>query len=264
MLRTVFLKTLYEKRWMLFWWSLVTFLLILAIVALFPLFKDSFANLSDVPESLQSLVGNTADYTTITGWLSFQVFDQMVFIGIIMGIIVGGSLLSGEENDGTLQSLLTLPVKRASVYWQKFAALALMLGVVTLCLLAGSALGVVLVGESVSVLPLLTSSVMAILLGLLFAALTYAVGAIIGRRGVAGTLIGLFAFASFMISSLAAGISALKYPDYLSPFHYYNKPSPFDAGFQTDDATVLVIITIAALLVGFSVFIKRDIYGVKR
>lgn len=260
MLRTVFLKTLYEKRWMLFWWSLVTFLLILAIVALFPLFKDSFANLNNVPESLQSLVGDTANYTTITGWLSFQVFDQMVFIGIIMGIIVGGSLLAGEENDGTLQSLLTLPVKRSSVYWQKFVALAVLLGMVTLCLLAGSALGTLLVGESVSFSALLASTVMAYLLGLLFAALTYAVGAIIGRRGVAGTLIGLFAFASFMISSLAAGISALKYLDYLSPFHFYNKPSPFEAGFQTSDAIVLAAATLVTLIVGFMVFIRRDIY----
>lgn len=260
MLRSIFGKTLYEKRWMTFWWSLVTFLLLLAIVLLFPLFKDSLGDFNNVPESLQALVGDAASYSTITGWLSFQVFDQMVFIGVILGIIIGGSLLAGEESDGTLQSLLALPVKRSSVYLQKFAAIAVILGVITLCLLGGSALGVVLVGESVGAGPLLASGFMAFLMGLVFAVLTYGIGAITGKRGLAGTLIGLFAFASFMISSLAVGISALRYIDYLSPFHYYNKPSPFEAGFQFGDALVLAVVTIVALTIGFVTFVKRDIY----
>lgn len=260
MLKTILTKTLYEKRWMTFWWSVVTLLLIVAIVALFPLFKDSFSNIAGVPESLQTLVGDANSYGTITGWLSFQVFDQMVFVGIILGIIIGGSLLAGEEKEGTLQSLLALPVRRASVYWQKFGAALFLVAIITLCLLVGSLVGLVLIGESVGLKPLLASTLMALLLTILFTALTYSVGAITGRRGLAGTLVGLYAFASFMISSLAAGISALKYVDYLSPFHYYNKPSPFEAGFQELDALALAIGAVLVLVIGFIVFIKRDIY----
>lgn len=242
------------------WWSLITLVLMVCIVALFPLFKESFSNLQNIPESLESLVGNAHAYGTITGWLSFQVFDQMVFIGIILGIIVGGGILAGEENEGTLQSLLALPVKRSTVYVQKFAALTVIIAVVTGCLLVGSLVGVMLIGESVNAGRLLLCTMMAFLLALVFGTLTYVIGALTGRRGIAGAVVGLFAFASFMISSLAPGISALKIPDLLSPFHYYNKPSILEAGLQVSDTLILGAVCVALLIVGVTVFVRRDIY----
>lgn len=260
MFKNIFLKTLFEKRWFVFWWALVTLLMVVGSTALFPLFKDSLGDLTNVPDELKALVGDANAYSTITGWLNLQIFDQMVFSGIVLGIIIGGGILAGEENDGTLQSLLALPVKRSGVYRQKITALVCLVGIVNLCLLAGAWIGVVLIGESVSTLGLLGATVMAFLLSMFFAALTYSVGAITGRRGVAGAAAGLFAFGGFMVASLAAGISALKYVDYLSPFHYYNKPSPLVEGFQIWDAGILIIVSIALLIIGHRIFIRRDIY----
>lgn len=260
MIKDIFRKTLYEKRWLLFWWTIITLWLIVGVTAMFPLFKDSLGNIADVPEELKALVGDAAAYSTMTGWLNLQVFDQMVFSGIILGIIIGGGVLAGEENEGTLQTLLALPVKRSTVYLQKFAAISLIVGAVTACLFLGAWLGVLLINESVDTWRLLLATVMAYLISLFFAALTYVFGAATGRRGVAGTVVGLFAFVSFMISSLAVGISALKYPDYLSPFHYYNKPSPLAAGFQPWDALVLLLAVAVLLAVGYRIFTRRDIY----
>lgn len=260
MLKNIFLKTLFEKRWTTFWWALSVFALVLAIAALFPLFKDSLADFSNAPEELKSLIGDTNAYTTITGWLNFQVFDQMVFAGIILGIIIGGGILAGEESDGTLQSLMALPVKRSQVYWQKFLAIAMIVGVISLTLFVGSLVGVAMIGESVSAGPVMLATISAYLVTLFFAALTYSIGAITGRRGVAGATVGLFAFASFMLTSLANGISALKYPDYLSPFHYYNKPSPLTGEFQIIDCLILLAASLIMLAIGHRVFTKRDIY----
>jgi ABC-2 type transport system permease protein len=260
MLKNVFLKTLFEKRWMTFWWVLVTFLLVLAVTTMFPLFKDSLGDFTNAPEELKGIVGDASSYSTITGWLNFQVLDQMVFAGIILGIIIGGAVLAGEENEGTLQSLLALPVKRAQVYWQKFAAVAAIVTAVTLTLFAGSWIGVALIGESVDIWRLFLGTLMAVLLSVFFTAITYTIGAITGRRGVAGTIVGLYAFAGFMVASLAAGINALKYVDYLSPFHYYNKPSPLTGEFQFVDALVLLAASLILLAIGHRIFTKRDIY----
>jgi ABC-2 type transport system permease protein len=260
MLKNIFLKTLFEKRWMTFWWTFAVFLLILSIVALFPMFKDSLGDFNNAPDELKSLIGDTNAYTTITGWLNFQVFDQMVFAGIILGIIIGGGILAGEESKGTLQSLLALPVKRSAVYWQKFAAIAVITGVVTITLFFGSLIGIAMIGESVGIGPVFLATVAAFLVTLFFTALTYSVGAITGRRGIAGAAVGLFAFASFMLTSLANGISALKYPDYLSPFHYYNKPSPLTDEFQILDLLILLAASLVFLAIGHRIFTRRDIY----
>ena len=192
-------------------------------------------------------------------WCFADNFDQR-FVGIILGIIIGGGILAGEESDGTLQSLLALPVKRAAVYWQKFAAIAVIVLAVTLCLFFGSLLGVMLIGESANIWDVALCTFMAFLVSTFFTALTYAIGAITGRRGVAGAAVGLFAFASFMINSLAPGIDALKYVDYLSPFHYYNEPSPLIGSFQIVDALVLLAATILLLALGHRVFAKRDVF----
>lgn len=259
MFKNIFLKTLFEKRWFVFWWAVVTLLLVVGSTALFPLFKDSLGDLTNVPDELKALVGDANAYSTITGWLSLQIFDQMVFAGIVLGIIIGGGILAGEENEGTLQSLLALPVKRSTVYWQKVAAVTCLVGAVTLCLFIGSWVGVLLIGESVSALHMAEATLMAFLISTFFTALTYVIGAITGRRGVAGAVAGLFAFVGFMITSLAAGISALKYADYLSPFHYYNKPSPQAAGFQAWDAFVLALTILILLIIGYSIFMRRDV-----
>src|SRR4051812_14823400 len=123
MFRNIFLKTVYEKRWTMVWWSLTGFLLVVFTTVLFPTFKDALGQtLNDVPDSLKSLLGNASAYSHISSYLQLQVFDQMVFLPIILGVILGTGILAGEENEGTLQTLLTLPVRRSQVFVQKLLA----------------------------------------------------------------------------------------------------------------------------------------------
>lgn len=261
MLRTVFLKTLFEKRWMTFWWFLSTLFFVVLIVLFFPTLKDSFgAALKNVPESMQSLLGSAADYQNLAGYLTVQVFQQMIFLTVTLAVILYTGVLGGDENEGTLQTLLTHPISRSKVYWHKLLSCTLIVGIVSAGLFVGSWAGALIIKEDVNIWRLLQSTLMAAMLSIAIGLLGYAISAITGKRALAGSIAGTYAFLMYIISSLVTSAKALQPVEYFSPFHYFSHPSPLKAAFDFSDLAVLVAASIVFAVAGYLVFIKRDIY----
>ncbi len=261
MLKNIFLKTLYEKRWLMVVWGVGLFALVLATAAFFPTFKETFGqSLSDVPESLRAFLGDATAYQTIEGFMDLQVIAQMVFMTIIMGVILATGLVAGDESDGTLQTLLAHPVARGRVYFEKLLAIAAIIGVVCGAILVAMLVGALLVHEPLAVTRTLLAVTMLWLVTLVFSLLGYSLGAATGRRGVSGAVAGALAFVSFMITSMAPSVSALKTANYLSPFNYFNNPSVLRSGLEVGDMVVLVIINVTLVIFGYIIFVRRDIY----
>lgn len=260
-MRSVFTKTLYEKRWGLLWWSVAMFAFTLMIVTAFPVFRDSFGQqFESVPESLRSIVGEAADYQRIDGYLELQVFMQMVFLTFIYGIILYTGLIAGEEGEGTLQTQLAQPISRSKLYFQKFTAGAVLLAVLSLVMLLAVWLGAALIGEPTNFGRLLQATFMQWLVAMVFGLFGYMLGSATGRRGLAGALAGVYAFLGYIVTSLAATVEFLKWPNYLSPFRYFNNTRILDQGIQFSNLAVLLGACVLFVLVGWWIFVKRDIY----
>jgi ABC-2 type transport system permease protein len=261
MLKTIFLKTLFEKRWMIFWWTLSSVALTIFIVLFFPTLKDSFGQaVKDIPESMRALIGNAEDYQILGGYITIQVFQQMIFLPIILGVILATGLLAGDENEGTLQTLLTYPISRTKIYLHKLAASGAIVGIVTFGFFLGSWVGALLIHEPLDLWRLLQATWMAWIVGMTISLIGFALAAIAGKRGLAGSLAGAYAFVMYVISSLVESVKALRPVDYLSPFHYFNHPSPLKAGFDPSDMSVLLAACVVCVALGCLVFIRRDIY----
>ena len=261
MLRSIFAKTLYEKRWAMLWWSLAMVVTTVLIVVLFPTFKDSFGqSLQNVPESMKSILGEAADYQKIEGFIELQVLMQMVFFTIIYAVILGTGLIAGEENQGTLETLLTNPVNRTRVYFEKFAASAVILAVVSFSMFFAIWLGAEMIGESINLWRLFQATFMMWLLTMVFDVLGFALGAITGRRGVSGGVAGAYAFAAYLVTSLAAAVTVLKTINHVSPFKYFNNTRILLNGLQADNVMVLTATCVVMLVIGWAVFNKRDVF----
>lgn len=260
MLSSIFTKTLYEKRWGLLWWSVAMAAFTVMIVLAFPIFQDAFGEQMDaIPESLRSIVGEANDYQRVEGYLELQVFMQMVFLTFIYGIILFTGLLAGEENDGTLQSLLAQPISRTKVYLQKLAAGATLLGILSIVMLLSTWAGLAIIDEGTSAIRLLGATFAQWLVGMVFALLAYMIGAVSGRKGIAGALAGVYAFLGYIVTSLAATVTVLEYPNYLSPFRYFNNTKMLDQGLQAGNIAVLLLACLVFSIVGWLVFRNRDI-----
>jgi ABC-2 type transport system permease protein len=263
MLNSIFLKTLFEKRWSTLIWVIAVTAFCVLVVVLFPTFKDSFGEaLKDTPESLKSLLGEATDYQNINGYVDIQVINQMVFLTLIMGIILGTSLLGGEESNGRLQTLLAQPVSRSRIYWHKLSAMTVIILIVSLGILIGTIIGSFLIGEAdnLRLLRLLQATLMTWLVTLVFGCLAYSVGAITGKKGMSGIVAGFLAFVTFMVTTLAGTATVLKTVNYASPFKYFNTPSVMKTGLDTFNIFVLLGILMVLSLIGWFWFTRRDVY----
>ena len=261
MLKTIFLKTLFEKRWMTVWWALSSVGLTIFIVLFFPSLKDSFGQaLQNIPDSMKSLVGDASDYQTLNGYLNVQVFQQIIFLPVILGVILGTGLLAGDENEGTLQTLITHPVSRTKVYLHKLAACAAIVGIVTFGFFLGSWLGALIIRDHVDLWRLLQATFMAWLVSMAISLIGFALAGISGKRALSGSIAGAYAFAMYIISTLVISVKQLRFADYFSPFHYFNHPSPLKAAFDYGDMFVLLAASLVFITVGYIIFIRRDIY----
>jgi ABC-2 type transport system permease protein len=263
MLKSIFTKTIFERRLSTIVWFIALMLYTVLVILFFPVLKDSFgASLKDVPESLQKLLGSAADYQTLTGYVDIQVISQIVFLTLIEGVLIGVSLLAGDENAGTLQTLLAYPVSRTKVYLHKFAAMLLISAfIIIVGVTFGVLIGEIIVEGSVSFVRLIEATFMAWLVTAFFASFAFSLGAITGKRSVAGGVAGVYAFVSYTITSLASTASTLKTIDYISPFHYFNTPSVIKEGMSVLNVLILAGGILALGTIGLVVFIRRDIYS---
>src|SRR6185369_2653034 len=202
MFSAIFLKTLFEKRWMTFWWTLSSVGLTVFIVLFFPSLRDTFGQtLQNIPDSMKALVGDASDYQTLAGYVNVQVFQQMIFLPIILGVILATGLLAGDENEGTLQTLLTHPVSRTKVYFHKLAACAAIVGIVVFGFFLGSWLCPLMIGEQVKLWRLFQATWMAWLVSMAVSSIGFALAGITGKRALSGSIAGAYAFIMYVISS---------------------------------------------------------------
>lgn len=263
MFKNVLRKTLYEKRWTVILWSIG----VIAMAMLMMSFYHSFSQggfdevLKNVPKSFQGLIGDIASLKTVPGYVSQEVFALRIpLLTLIMGIILFSGLLAGDEADGTLQTLLAQPVSRLKLFIQKYLAGLVISFIICAMSIIGVVVGLFLIHEHMSIVRLFQSAVGVWLLTVLFGTVGFALGAITGKKGMAGSFAGLFTFGTYLITSFVNNVAWLKTIEKISPFHYYNSPAIAQYGLRASNVLIMAGSTLILLLISLVVFLKRDIY----
>jgi ABC-2 type transport system permease protein len=221
----------------------------LVIVALYPSFKNdtSLNKLTEKGSTVAALFGASGPLTTPPGWLNANLYANFVpLIVLLLTIGYGASSLAGQNEDGTLGLIATLPLSRRRIALQKTATMVLQAVPVTLatmlCVLAGR--GFDLTINTTGLIGVTTGS---LLLGVDFGATAMLVGAVTGSRGSAIGVTSGFAAASYLLSSLAPAVSWLHPARYASVFFYAVGDGQVSHGLPLGWAGVLV--AVAALAV---------------
>ena len=77
MLRSITLKTVFEKRWSMLAWFVGLFLTTVVIMLLFPTLRDTLGKaLNEVPESMKGILGNAQTYQRVNGFIDIQVLNR--------------------------------------------------------------------------------------------------------------------------------------------------------------------------------------------
>ena len=206
------------------------------------------------------MFGATGSLTTPDGWLGANVFANFgPLILLVLGIGYGASCLAGQDEDGTLGLVVTLPVSRRRVVLQKATAL------VVLSVCAGAAtLAAAFVGRAfdLTVAPSALIGVTAgmVLLGIDFGLVAMWIGAATGSRGMALGVTSALAAASYLVSSLAPVVSGMHPARYASLFFYAVGDGQLRTGLPVAWAGVLVGVAVVAAAGSVLAFDRLDVH----
>ena len=264
MLRSVFLKTLRDRRRALMWWGIGLIALTLYTVLFYPSVRDLpelNQILEQAPEALlKLLVGEITDFTSPVGYLNSQLFAFMTpLLFLIFTIGFGSNAIAGEEEQGTLDWLLSNPLSRWRVVTEKFGALVVSTLVLAFVSWLGLAIGARMVNLDISLGRLVEATFSGVLLALVFGTLALALGCATGSRGSSLGVTAAIGVATYFLNSLGLIVEALEPYRRLSPFYYYNAADPLASGLDVGHAMVLVGLTVVLLIVAVITFERRDL-----
>ena len=265
MLRGILLKTLWEQRRSLAWWSAGMAAAVLLIVLVYPSVRDvpEFRQLIDsLPEAVRNLFlgAGGLDFLSPVGYLHSRLFAFLapaVFLVYAIGQGVGG--VSGEEERGTIEVLLAAPVARWRLAVEKFGALVCGTAILAAATFFAVWAGGMAVGMDIAVARIFQASLSLALLGTMFGALALAAGAATGNRGLSVGLPTGFAVLSYLVDALAPLVDELDALRVLSPFRYYGEAIPLANGVDPAHAAVLALAALALAAIAALGFERRDL-----
>ena len=243
-------------------WTLSTLALVIAVAAFFPAIKGNSAltgSFDSLPPSVQAAFG-IADLSSATGYLQGQIFSTLaplIFLSLAIGR--GARAIAGEEEHGTMDLLLSNPIRRSRVVVEKGAAILVQLVVLgVLVWLALVVLGPPFdLDVGVGNLAAATASIGA--LGGLYGAIALCLSGATGRRALSLGITAGLAGAGYLYTAMSPFVSSLSDHPGISPFQHGYGYDPLTNGMQWGNFLALVIP--AALFVAGAVvlFDRRDV-----
>jgi ABC-2 type transport system permease protein len=234
----------------------------LVIVALYPTFKDdhSLDRFTEKSSTVAALFGANGPLTTPSGWLNANLYGNFVpLVVLLLTIGYGAHAIAGQDEDGTLGLVTSLPVSRRSVVLQKFATMcvqAVPVSVVTLlCVVAGRGFDLHLTTGA-----LVGITVGCVLLGIDFGALALLIGAASGSRGVALGITSSIAAASYLVSSLAPVVDWIRPARYVSLFYWSVGNGQLTHGIGGTSIAVLAAAAAALAAAAVVAFARLDVH----
>lgn len=232
------------------------------ILAIAPELADQFSALDLGSLAIYQAMGVTGQIDSVVSLLSLY----LPFMGLMAGIyamIAGVNALAGEEEKGTLENVLAMPLPRWKVVVAKAVAISLALALVLLLTFAGFAL-VYLAVESqldsdVTLVDLLVASAEAWPICFAFAMSGMLLGAYLPRRSIALLVGFVLLAAAYFINNLAGITEALEPVQTFSVFNYYSGGSVLTDGVVVEDVLLLVAVGFVALLLTLIAFQRRDV-----
>lgn len=220
---------------------------------------DMEALAQSFPEAFQEFFRMT-DYTSGPGYLGTEMFSFMVpLVFIAVGASWGASGTAEEEERGTADLLFSLPLSRSAVLIAKMVAAILVLVVVFAATFTSLYVGAQVVDMEIGTQELLAACVTNLLLGMLFAGLSFLIGAATGRKSIALGISITVALAAFLMYSLAPLVDTFDAVIDFNPFQWALGNLPLYNGFDVGYVVNLLVASLVLMVASLFVFQRRDI-----
>lgn len=250
-----------QQRRAMVGWSLALAVVSAIYVAFYPAMggEEMAELIQTMPESLVQALGYEG-IGTAPGYLESTVFSLLApALLLVFAIGFGARVLAGQEEDGTLELELTLPVDRRRVLLERFVALAVQIAVFAAVVLLVVSLLVLALDMDVVIGNIVAVTVGLFLLTLALGTVTLAAGAASGRRSTAVAVGAGLAVAGFMADVLSPLVEGGKWLATVSPFGWYLGNEPLTRGMDWAGSGALLGLTLVALAIALPLHARRDL-----
>ncbi len=250
------------KSWIL--WASIIVGLSLLMLSLYPAFSESMNDmvslLDNMPQGLLEAFGlgeGGLDMTEPYGWFGMEGYLFVVLIGGSYAGILGASILSKEEDDKTIEFLLSKPISRNQILLGKSIVVITNLLLLNLVLFVFLLITFAIIDEIIF-LTIVMLCVGPLLLQLVFAAMGMAFSIfIIKSRAVISTTLGMV-IGLYFLDIIATLTDKLEFLKYVTPYEYVNAVS-----IVNDNSIDLIYLILALSIIAVSAFVTWVFYNRK-
>ena len=248
--------------------TIILTLLFMAMAALycgmFPAFKEPLVEMAEsgLLDPFSQFFGPAAfDMATYVGFVNLELYQ--IFWIIILGILIGfiaASLVSKEIEGKTIDILMSNPISRKQIVFEKFIGLIPMILIINFGTMLAVMGVTVIIGEELSFSNLFLTHVASIPYYLAVLSIGMLISVIINEKMKAsiffiGLLMGMYVIET--MSKTVPGYEAL---GYVSVTHYFIPYNTLKFGdFGVADALILIVITVICMIISLIYFEHKDI-----
>ena len=260
---TLMLFELKRNRLSLAVWTAAIALLLLVCLAIFPDMKGQVNELNAAFSSMGSFTEafgmDQLNFGELMGFYGLECGNILGIGGAFFAAYIGVNALAGEEKNRTAEYLLTHPVSRSRIVFEKLVCVLCQILILNAVSMLTSLIVVRAIGESLQMKEFLLLHAAYLLLQAEIAAVCFAVSAVLRRSGI-GAGLGLAAVLYFLnlIANITEDAEWLKY---ITPFGYAEAADIItNAEIPLLPAFIGCCVTAAAALAAFIIYNKKDIY----
>jgi ABC-2 type transport system permease protein len=251
-----------DQRRSLGLWGLALTAVTLVYVSFYPAVGgDEMQSMVDaLPEGLATAMGYD-QLGSAAGYLTSTVYGLLgPALLLVFGISRGARLVAGLEEEGGLELELTAPVSRRQVVTERLLALLASLAtLVVVVVVVTVGLRAVIDLENVTIGGILATSLGLLLLTAAFASVTYAAGAVSGRRSIALAVGAGLAVVSYVADAIGSVVEAASWLLEVSPWSWYLSGDPMTQGIDPGGYGLLLAVTLVSAAIAVVTFGRRDL-----
>lgn len=261
----------FKREWLrnakaLLIWSLVLGAMVVLTLSIFSSMAGEQESMEELmkayPESLQKVFGmDRLDFSSLIGFYGIEVHFMTTLFGSIYAVMLGSGMIAKEENDKTIEFLLSKPITRTRIVGEKLSAVFVNVTIFNAALLAAGLIGAQLAGDAeLPMRPFFMMVTGTLLLHLMFASIALAFSAAIRKTRSVLAISLAVVFISYFLNTMA-GLSeqadALKY---VSPFRYVDAADIVSHdGLSPLYVAIMLLVLGACSAIAFVIYRRKDI-----
>jgi ABC-2 type transport system permease protein len=223
--------------------------------------------LESLPPSILKAFGvsSVEILTTAEGFLAFAGFTYGALILSVYGVLSGLAITANDEDEGSLNVLLAMPIHRWQIIVEKYLSYALMLLGIVLLMFGGIAAGSAIFNVPLNLNMMLLGVLNLMPLSLTVMAVTCFVASLISRKYLVSGIAAAFVVASYFLNVLAGSLDTEAMPaatllQKLSVFSYVDSEGlVLSGGLNMLNVGLLLGLSLVLVVISIFAFERRDI-----